>query len=226
MRTLVAIPCMATTHTQFFKSVLGLQIPSGEDIYTEITMTENSLIYDARNIMAHKAVNEGFDRVLWLDSDMVFDGDLFKRLSAWLDVGYEYVSGLYFRRNGAPYPVCYTHVGFTDKNGEKIPSAAPFMDYPENQLFEVAATGFGGVMMTTELIKAVKDEFGLPFSPVLGFGEDLSFCKRASQIGRKMYCDSSIKLSHIANRLINEESFRRYFDDKRIQAGADGTSGI
>ena len=52
MKILVAIPCMATIHTQFFRSVLSLQMPSGEN-YTEFTMTENSLIYDARNIMVH-----------------------------------------------------------------------------------------------------------------------------------------------------------------------------
>ena len=225
MKILVAIPCMATIHTQFFRSVLSLQMPSGEN-YTEFTMTENSLIYDARNIMAHKAVEGGFDRVLWLDSDMVFDRDLFQRLSAWIDTGYDYVSGLYFRRNGAPYPVVYKYVGFAERNGEKIPVADPFFDYPENELFEVAATGFGGVMMTVDLIREVKEKFGLPFSPALGFGEDLSFCQRVKQIGKKMYCDSSIKLSHIANRLITEETYRRYADEQSISSGADGTGNV
>lgn len=208
MKILIAIPCMQTVPTTFFKAVLGLQIPTTKDDYVEFTMTENSLIYDARNQMAHKAVANGFDRVLWLDSDMVFEPDLYIRLSEWLDMGLEYVSGIYFRRNGIPHPVVYKEVGFIEKDGIQVPSAAPFMDYPGNELFEVAATGLGGCMMTTQLIADVQDAFGLPFSPILGFGEDLSFCKRVEELGRKMYCDSSIKMGHVAHRVITEEDFK------------------
>ena len=222
MKTLIAIPCMQSVPTPFFRSVLGMQIPVTHEDYVEFTMTENSLIYDARNIMAHKAVENGFDRVLWLDSDMVFDPDIYIRLSSWLDMGLEYVSGLYFKRNGAPLPVVYKDVGFIEKDGDKVPSATPYIDYPAG-LFEVAATGLGGCMMSVDLIRDVKNEYGLPFSPVLGFGEDLSFCKRVRELGRKMHCDSTIKMAHIAHRHITEENFRRYMNE---QAGTISTGTV
>ena len=210
MKTLIAIPCMQTVPTPFFKSLLSLQIPVKKEDYVEFTLTENSLIYDARNVMANKAVAEGFDRVLWLDSDMVFDPDLYIRLSDWLDMGIEYVSGIYFKRNGIPHPVIYKRVGFTEKDGEQHPSAEPFISYPEGELFEVAATGLGGCMMTTGLTREVKEKFGLPFSPILGFGEDLSFCRRVEEIGKKMYCDSTIRMGHIAHRVVKESDYRRF----------------
>lgn len=223
MKTLIAIPCMQTVPTPFFKAVLGLQIPVKKEDYVEFTLTENSLIYDSRNIMAHKAVVNGFDRVLWLDSDMVFDPDLFIRLSDWLDLGLEYVSGLYFRRNGIPHPVIYKDVGFIEKDGNQVPSATPYMDYPENELFEVSATGLGGCMMTTSLIREVKEKYGLPFSPDMGFGEDLSFCRRVAKLGKKMYCDSSLKMGHVAHRIISQDDYRRFLYE---QASSDNSGTV
>ena len=61
--------------------------------------------------------------------------------------------------------------------------------------------------MTTDLIKRVGDMFGLPFSPILGFGEDMSFCYRVSMLGMKMWCDSSIKLGHIGFTEITEDTY-------------------
>ena len=203
MKTLIAVPCMDMVHTLFFKSFIGMET---EDC--EVSLTLATLIYDARNKLAQKAVFEGFDRVLWLDSDMVFDRDLFHRLSARLDEGYEYVSGLYFSRRTPTRPVIYSDVYMKlEEDCTQTPTIVPYANYPKDSVFEIAASGFGGVMMTTELIRDVGMKFGLPFSPAAGFGEDFSFCIRAREAGHKMYCDSSIKLGHIANIIVTEESY-------------------
>ena len=39
---------------------------------------------------------------------------------------------------------------------------------------------------------------------LLGFGEDLSFCIRAQELGRKIYCDSRIKMGHVGLRVFEE----------------------
>lgn len=215
MKTLIGIPCMAMVHTQFFQAVLGLDIKANPDNFIEFTMTETTLIYEARNRIAYRAIDGGFDRVLWLDSDMVFHRDLYARLSARLDQGYEYVSGLYFKRKGDPTPTIYKSLDIEEQEGTLKTSATYYEDYPDNELFEIAGSGLGVCMMSVDLLRAVNDEFGLPFSPVLGFGEDLSFCKRASELGRKMYCDSSIKAAHIANRLVTDADYVRYRDGQR-----------
>ena len=61
MRTLVAIPCMDTIPTKFMECLLNLGFKGD----CEIGLAFGSLIYDARDQLAEKAVNEGFDRVLW-----------------------------------------------------------------------------------------------------------------------------------------------------------------
>ena len=200
----MAMPCMDTVATRFFISVLGMQrYPGGES-----TATEGSLVYDARNLMANKAINEGFDRVLWLDSDVVFDPDIEPRLSAHLDRGVEIVSGLYFTRREPIRPVIYKEI-YIEQNpdGTVLPVSTPYEDYPRDSFFEIAACGFGAVMMTVDVLKRIRDRFGLPFSPLIGFGEDLSFCMRAKEIGIPIYCDSSVKLKHIMHREISEDDY-------------------
>ena len=72
MKLIIAVPCMDMVHTLFFRSFAGLRLPHG----SEVVISTSSLIYDARNQLARKAVEGGYDRVLWLDSDMVFNPDM------------------------------------------------------------------------------------------------------------------------------------------------------
>lgn len=204
MKTLICIPCMDMVHTEFMKSLLAMRRPGD----TKIVISQSSLIYDARNNMARQAVKGGFDRVMWLDSDMSFEPDLMERLSARLDEGYDFVSGLYFTRKAPIRPVVYSECGyFENEEGAVSPVAVWYDDYPRDTLFEVKASGFGGVMMTIDCIKAVADKFGLPFAPMLGFGEDLSFCGRLSQTDKKMWVDSTIKLGHVGQGTITEDVY-------------------
>ena len=205
MKTLVAIPCMDMVPTRFLFSCLNLRT----DENVEFSLTESSLVYDSRNQLSKKAIEEGFERILWLDSDMVFKPDLFERLSERLDAGYQMVSGLYFKRKQPICPVLYKACGAYEKDGKHTVYATTYDDYPKDSLFEIAACGFGGVMMTTDIVKQVAEKFGLPFSPILGFGEDLSFCCKVARLGIKMYCDSAVKLGHVGYKTFDESDYLR-----------------
>lgn len=197
MKYLVAIPCMDMMHTQFVCSLVGMTLTGDTEYY----FVQNSLIYDARNQVAKKVIESGIDRVLWFDSDMTFARDIAIRLDARLNEGYEYVSGLYMTRK-KPYEPCLK------KTIDTLHATAElYLDYPRGQIFPVAATGFGGCMMTGDLIRRVAEKYGLPFSPILGFGEDISFCVKAASIGAKIYCDSSIRLGHIGFTEIGEGTY-------------------
>lgn len=204
MKTMIAIPCMDTVPTAFLKSILGME----KDSDCEVALSISSLIYDARNRLAKKAVDEGFERVLWLDSDMEFAPDLMRRLHATLDEGHDLVSALYFKRKRPINPVIYKTVYCTtSENGITEPHAELYRDYPRESVFPIAACGFGGVMMRTSLIQAVYAKFGLPFSPIMGFGEDLSFCIKARETGADLVCDSRVKMGHVGFSVFDEESF-------------------
>lgn len=206
MKILVAVPCMDMVHTPFFKSCLMLK----HDGDVEFTISYGSLIYDARNSIAKKAIEEGFDRMLWLDSDMTFEPDIMQRLNARIDDGCEFVSGLYVKRKGKIGPVIYKTCGMVpNEKGVMVPTAVAFDDYPKDQLFQIEGCGFGGVMMTVDLLKRVREKLGLPFYPSSGFGEDFSFCLRARQLGAKLWCDSSVKLGHVGYYEFSEKDIER-----------------
>ena len=153
------------------------------------------------------AVDGGFDRVLWLDSDMVFSSDLFKRFHERLDAGYEMVTGLYFSRKLPIRPVIYKDLRL-ESDGRFVSGVADNCDdYPRDSLFPVKGCGFGAVMTSVDLLRRLRDRFGQPFVPLAGFGEDLSFCLRVADAGVAILCDSGIKLGHVGLTVYSEESF-------------------
>ena len=205
MKTLICIPCMDMVHTMFLRSILSLQA-TGD---VRFALSASSLVYDARNTLARQAIEEKYDRVLWLDSDMDFEPDLMQRLAADLDEGREFVASLYMTRKAPIKPTIFEKCGYVhDEAGGAIRNiATSFYDYPKDQVFEIEAAGFGGVMMTVDLLRRVTEKYGLPFAPMLGFGEDMSFCLRARELGAKLYCDSRVKMGHVGMGVISEETY-------------------
>ena len=200
MRTMIAVPCMDTVHTLFYASSIALRKPEG----TEVAIASCSLVYESRHTLAMKAINEGFDRVLWLDSDMNFKPDLLERLSADLDQGLEFVSAVYFSRKNPVVPIVYEICRQRQKNtGETVPWLESFKEIPDG-LFEIEGCGFGAVMMTTDLIRSAGP---YPFYPMDHFGEDLTFCRKVRAAGKKLYCDGRIDVEHIGSSIINKKTW-------------------
>lgn len=203
MKTLIAIPCMDMLPADFLRSLLSLQI-IGEVDYDIVT---SSLIYDARNQILQVAQRGSYDYILWLDSDMVIPANTLWKLKIGIEAGFDMVSGLYIQRKPPHSPTIYRRCELMKLEGGKLdPVAESYEDYPRNQLFEIAACGFGCCLMSMDLVRRVNDQFGLmPFMPVGGFGEDLSFCIRAKRAGGRIGCDSSVKAGHIGRMVFDEE---------------------
>ena len=207
MKIMIGIPCMDKVDTFFMSSLLGLK-RTGE-IHFDIK--KGSMIFDARNEIAVDAITQEADRVLMIDSDMRFDRDLMERMSARIDQGCEMVCGLFFKRVIPTMPVIYSQLEppvMDHVTGEKIKRVAAYTDYPQDSLFEVEGCGFGAVMMTKDLIKDVWDAYHQPpFMPLEWCGEDMAFCYKVRQLGRKIWCDSSIKVGHIGQIEFGEQTW-------------------
>ena len=202
-RTLIAVPCMEMMHTDFVRSLLAIQ-HIGE---VASVLMPNSLIYDARNAIAQNAIRSGFDRVLWLDSDITFKPDLLIKLSEDMDKGLDYVSGLYFMRALPTKPVLYSELIYEVTDNEATTGSKTFTNYPKDTLFQCAGSGFGCVLTSATLLKALVEKYGAPFTPMMGLGEDLSFCYRATMDGFKLYCDSRVKCGHKMSMTIEEKNY-------------------
>lgn len=203
-KTLIAIPCMDTMPIEFVSSLIDLNKPDG----TKICFKANSLIYDSRNMLSITAINGGFDRILWLDSDMKFPYDALQRLNEDMDAGRDFVSGLYFRRRGTFGPVIMSRVDPPhEENGIPVKSVTDCTEYPQDDIFRVEGCGFGICMTSVDLLKRVWDKFGPPFAPYAWAGEDLSFCYRVKQLGVPVWCDTRIRAGHIGQFIFNEQTY-------------------
>ena len=198
-KVLIALPAMDTLPTQTAYSLLTLE----RDCPSRVSFIVRMAVHDARDKLAHEAMESGADRVLWLDSDMVFPSDMMRRMGDVLDGGADAVSGMYFKRELPTSPVVYKIVDAVARQAE------PFWDYPTDALFQVAGFGFGAVMMTTELLHRVETRTGALFAPIPGLSEDLSFCRRALDVGARLMCDSRIKLGHVGLVTYGEAMYKR-----------------
>ena len=195
---------MQTVQTKFLRCLENLQrLP---DTYTSIT--ECTLVHDARNEFASIAIMNGFDAILWIDSDMTFEPDTLLRLSKHIESGHNMVCGLAFKRVMPTSPVlwCRQERCTDPVHGEYI-KPVPYLRYPRDRMFQVDACGFGLVMTSVPLVKALWDQYGPPFSYYMNLGEDMSFCYRVREMGQTIWCDPTIKAGHVGTFVYDESSY-------------------
>ena len=214
---MIAIPCMDSVPSGFNTSLLYLE--KGENV--SVNQLSNSLVYDARNIISINAITQGFDRVMWFDSDMMFTKPTMKMLMADMDkLNADMVTGVYFKRRPPYSPVIYDKLEEPKENkyGKPVAQVTTYDDFPRDTLFPVRGCGFGCVLTSVKLLKEVWDKFGPAFSPLPWAGEDMSFCYRVNQLGHQIWCDSNIMCGHIGTYVYTEKDFEAY----RNRGDADG----
>ena len=207
MKTMIAIPCGDHTPVGFTQSLLYLE--KGENV--TVQFKANSLVYDSRNILSLMAIEDGFDRVMWIDSDMMFNRSAMKILQQDMtDYQCDMVTGLYFKRVGMSLPVIYEELDVpdTDESGQTVRHIHEYVNYPQNTMFPVRGCGFGFVLTSTKLLKEVWDKFGPAFAPFTWAGEDISFCHRVNQLGHTIWCDSKVTCGHIGTWVFTEDTYQ------------------
>ena len=162
MKLLIAIPCMDTVRYEFAESLAKLcKHLSDIGVDYDLKWVATSIIYLAREELADKAINDDYTHVLWLDSDMVFNPDMFDLLRS-LDT--PFATGIYRGRRGTfPWVI---------KDGEEKWNK-PIPQEP----FKVTGCGFGFVLIKTEVLFKVRGQYFTCFTPTIGVGEDYAFCK-------------------------------------------------
>ena len=204
MKTLIAIPCMDMLPVGFVQSLLYMHKGDNPTVYFK----PNSLVYDSRNLLSLYAIENGFDNVLWLDSDMLFPPNTLTKLEAY---SMDMVTGLYVKRHEPVEPVLYEKIEEPERgsDGKLIANIASYTNYPSDSFFTVAGCGFGCVLTSTKLLKHVWDEYGPAFTPYPWASEDISFCHRVNQLGYQIYCDSSVSCGHIGQFIYTENLLKR-----------------
>lgn len=199
MKLLIGIPSLDYMHTEFVKSLAGLIIRLKNDgIDFDVHIESGTLVYVARDKIASMAIHGKYTHVLWLDSDMVFTDGFLDDL---MFCGKPFVAGIFHSRRKGYHSALFKNLDF--------PNLERFEEYP-NQAFEIAGCGFAGVLVSTEILKAVKVKYGTCFCPMKKYGEDLAFCVRAKELGYKLYAEPSAVMGHIGHIAIYPEDHERW----------------
>ena len=156
----------------------------------------NSLVYTARDLICEKAVEMGFDYVMFIDSDMIFEPSDIEDL---ILMDKDIVSGSYVTRVGEPRLVAYKQViKRTRLNPPKIVNC----DIKGDELEEVAAVGMGFCLIKVSLLRKMYRDYVSLFEPKWGLGEDIAFCERARQYS-PIVLSRKIKLGHLGTEIKN-----------------------
>lgn len=202
MNVYVCIPCMDTVDTQFAQRLLSLRIPAGNNWTYDFA--GGSLVYDARNQLAKRAAESDADRILWIDTDMIVPENLPDLLED--DKEKDIVTGLYFTRRFPMRPVIYSDI-YLERHEDGTARPVAVETCPE-EMTRIAGAGFGCVSMKRDIMCRIIEKYPLPFSPLTGFGEDLSFFIRAQALNIETWCDPRISCGH-AGRFVYDENVYR-----------------
>ena len=204
---LIAIPSYETCRVEFVRSLIELEGWLRDNgVAYAVKIISGTLVHCARDNLARHAVNNHFDEVLWIDSDMVFDRHLYEDLAM---SGKDICCGLFISRH-YPYVSCVF---------SQIIPVERITDYPEDT-FRVAGCGFGAVLMKTKVLEDVMNTHkGQVFLPDARTGEDLAFCQRATDCGYEIWCEPTARVGHVGNVIIWPE------DGERMRGEIQGMEG-
>ena len=203
MKLLIGVPSLDFVHVEFVKSLINLQSRLKDDqIPFDVFICNGTLAHVARDRVACKAINDGYTHVLWLDADMVFSPDILEDLQF---SGKDFVTGIAVSRR-PPYQSCiFKSLDFTKpqnfEDGE-IPT----------ETFRVGGCGFACVLITTQILKDVFMQNKTCFLPMGDMGEDLAFCRRATECGYDIWAEPSVHLGHIGHNAVWPEDHKRYME--------------
>ena len=195
VRLLVGVPSIGLVHVEFLDSLCELIRELNEDgVRFDVFTIKRTVIHMARELIAERAILGRYTHVLWLDSDMTFDGDIWRGLIYTMnDTGADLVSGIYRSRHG--------HRGLC--LWESIKPVVQMEALPDEEVFDIAGCGFGIVLTTTRILDLVRNHSLLAFAPMAEYGEDLSFCYRAAQLGAKLVATQAVQAGHLSTARID-----------------------
>ena len=189
MRLMVAVPTVDYVPADFVKSLSQLCLRLGrERIQADVQIIGGTLVYIARNRLAHCAIRDEYTHVLWLDSDMTFSDSIVEDL---LFCGKDMVCGAFVSRRPPYGPCVYTDIS-DPANMKKVENFG-------TEPFRVDGCGFATVLTSVSLLDAVQSNFGTCFRPTEQYGEDLAFCDRVKQLGMEIWCEPTVRPGHIAH---------------------------
>lgn len=181
---MVVIPALTRggIHPRAMQSLLALDLPEKKNRVTFIPIDRPTT--SARSDALKTAKDIGADSVLFIDSDMEFEPDSYRRLCR---VKGDIVCGLFYNRTAPSYPT----ICLQEKTEDGLDRLRTII--PDGKIQDIDACGMAFTLIRKPVLRWAE----YPAFQHLGYlSEDFMFCIRAKQAGFKARCDTGLVISH------------------------------
>ena len=171
---------------------------------TEINYDNGSVLSTQRNKIMRAAFKAEMN-LLFIDSDMVFDAEVFEKVAIASEPGY-LTGGICFMRRFPFQPAVFSE-NLVDS--ECVFRGMKIKDIPIYP-FDCAAVGCAFLYIRYDDIKFIFEKYKYPFNHYEMkngecLGEDLSFFHRCNKIGLKVTCVPNVEIGHITERIVTRK---------------------
>lgn len=179
-------------YSAFAVCLTQLQTPPN----TNIDWVFTTDVAGGRNTLVQRALDIGSEWVLFLDDDQTFRPDLLMRL---LSHEKDIVSALYMQRAGGHGPLAYS-----ERTKDNTYTQIDLTQLPGEGLLKVKACGAGGLLVRSEVFRAVAEiypswfQYGLVYGESWNASEDIIFCEKAQKAGFEVFVDLGCPIGHMA----------------------------
>lgn len=158
--------------------------------------------------------------LLMVDCDMVWQPEEWKKLfNSASKTDRPIVGGLCFAENqGVIRPTILKMLRETNGDGAPHLKMKTIFNYPRDELFQVDGTGCAFLLIHRRVLVAMFERYGdspapwfaFTYSGDIPFGEDVTFCLRANQLGFPVYVNTGVHIGHRKTHAIGETHFDQY----------------
>lgn len=185
MKILLAIPSARYIETECVTSLFEME-KTGD---IELFIPKSYSVDVGRNIIAKYAQENGFDYIMWVDSDMILPKNTLVRL---LSHDKDIVAGVYSYKVLGNKEVVAKR--FQDETREEYDNLTIKEIKESSGLIEVDGFGFGCVLTKVSVFKEIPYPW---FIYTQEMGEDIFFCRKAQNEEYKLWLDTDVICGHV-----------------------------
>ncbi len=204
-KVMIAVPNLGHLHVNLVERILRWHLTGGS--YETITLLAPRGIQPhdaARNYCVQAFLQTDFTHLFFLDSDVI---PPLEALNALLDADKDIIAGLYpamkFRENRQIKEMCvYNRIGYAQTDGS---SEYRLEEAHGSGVQEIDCAGTGCLLIKREVFEKLAPphfQFLYTEKGLSAVGEDINFCRKATEAGFKIYAHFGIICQHAKEILL------------------------
>lgn len=158
----------------------------------------------ARNHVVELALSTDADAIFWCDSDIVLPVDAVSQL---VREDKDFITGMYYMRKKPHWPLVAHYMPEKE-------TFSWFTEWPENVVAPVDGCGFGCVLTSMAMLRALP----APWFHYEKFSEDFDFCRKAAKAGFQLFVHTGVQCGHLGDPMaVTASEFQAVRDGEGLE---------